>query len=110
MGNSVAYKDQRLTIGDTISLVYKIKEGDKERQQVFKGIIIKIKGADEDNRMITLRKISNSGIAVERIIPLKSPNIVSIAVDRKSSYRRAKLYFIRDLTETKVRKKLYRKK
>lgn len=110
MGNSIAYKDQILAIGDMISLVYKIKEGEKERQQIFKGIIIRIKGADDANRMITIRKVSKSGIGIERIIPLMSPNIVSIKVEKKSSYRKAKLYFIRDLTETKVRRKLYSKK
>jgi len=110
MGNSIVYKDINLAVGDMISLVYKIKEGEKERQQVFKGIIISIKGADDANRMITLRKVSKSGIAIERIIPLMSPNIVNIEVNKKSSYRKAKLYFIRELTEKKVRRKLYSKK
>jgi len=110
MANSIKYNDLNLNIGDTISISYKIKEGDKERQQLFKGILIKVRGADPVNRMITVRKISKSGIGVERIIPLASANIASIKIDKKSDYRKAKLYFVRNLTDTQLRHKLYRHK
>ena len=108
MANSVSYKQGSLHIGDTLSVVYTFKEGDKSRQQTFKGILVKIAGATEANRMITVRKISKIGVGVERIIPLMSPNLVSIKVDKKSTYTKAKLYFVRDLTEAEVKHKLYK--
>lgn len=107
MANTTAYKTNALHIGDTVSVVYKFKEGEKERQQIFKGILINIKGKDEANRMITVRKVSKTGIGVERIIPLMSPSLVDIKVARNSSYKKSKLYFIRDLTEAEVKRKLY---
>lgn len=110
MANSVTYKTNPLHIGDTVSVTYKFKEGDKERQQIFKGIVINIKGKDEENRMITVRKISKIGIGVERIIPLLSPSLVDIKVMKNSNYTKSKLYFIRDLTEAEVKRKLYSKK
>lgn len=110
MANSISYKETVLNIGDTISLSYKIKEGDKTRQQLFKGVLINIKGDSDANRMITLRKISKTGIGIERIIPLSSPHIASIKVDKKSNFRKAKLFFARDLTETELKRKLYAQK
>ena len=86
MANSISYKETVLNIGDTISLSYKIKEGDKTRQQLFKGVLINIKGDSDANRMITLRKMSKTGIGIERIIPLSSPHIASIKVDKKSNF------------------------
>lgn len=109
MANSIAYKDLNLSIGDTISINYKIKEGDKERIQLFQGILIKIKGNDNANRMITVRKVSKDGIGVEKIIPLESPHIDSIKVNKKSLYSKSKLFFIRSLSDRQVRFKLYRK-
>jgi len=110
MANSILYKETVLNIGDTISLLYKIKEGDKTRQQLFKGVLINIKGNTDANRMITIRKISKIGIGVERIIPLSSPYIASIKIDKKSNFRKAKLFFARNLTETELRRKIYAKK
>ena len=110
MANSVSYKDTVLNVGDTLSLSYKIKEGDRVRQQLFKGILINIKGNTDQNRMITLRKVSKIGIGVERIIPLSSPHIASIKVDKKSNYTKAKLFFARNLTEAELKRKLYAKK
>jgi len=107
MSNSVLFKKEPLHIGDTLSVTYTFKEGEKSRQQLFKGILVKITGATEENRMITVRKISKIGIGVERIIPLISPNLVGIKVDKKSNYKKAKLYFIRNLTESEVKRKLY---
>jgi large subunit ribosomal protein L19 len=110
MANSINFKETDYKVGDTITINYIIKEGDKERQQLFKGILLKIKGDSDANRMITVRKISKVGIGVERIIPLASPFIGSIKLDKKSNYRKAKLLFIRDLSESQVRNKLYRQK
>lgn len=110
MANSFLYKDTQYKVGDTLSINYKIKEGDKERQQIFKGILIKIRGDSPATRMITVRKITKSGIGVERIIPLNSPYIIDISLKKKSDYRKAKAYFIRDLSEQELKIKLYRTK
>lgn len=109
MANSVQYKESSLTIGDTVAVDYKIKEADnKERIQQFSGIIIKIKGNSSATRMITVRKIAKSGTGVERIFPLSSPFIDTITVQKKSAYTKARAYFIRDLSNKKMRHKLYR--
>lgn len=110
MANSILFKDTKIKVGDTVSLNYKFKEGDKERTQLFKGILIKITGADALRRTITIRKMSKTGIGIERIIPLSSQNIVSLKLDKPSSFTKAKLFFVRDLTEAETRNKLYRKK
>ena len=79
--------------GDTISVNYRITEGDKTRIQVFKGDVIRISG-EGANKRFTVRKISN-GIGVERIFPMNSPFIDSIEVHRIGHVRRAKLYYLR---------------
>ncbi len=107
MANSFEFNKTVFKIGDTISLEYKIKEGEKERTQLFKGILLMVKGNTPVTRSITIRKISKIGIGVERIIPLFSPNIVSLKVDKRSSFNKAKLFFIRDYTEAETRNKLY---
>lgn len=80
-------------VGDTIKVHYKIKEGAKERIQVFQGIVMQRRGA-QISESITVRKISN-GIGVERIFPLHSPNIQKIDVVRFGRVRRAKLFYLR---------------
>ncbi len=110
MSNSFLYKDTCYKVGDTVSIEYKLKEGDKERTQIFKGIIVKVRGDSEENRMFTVRKISKTGTGVEKIIPLLSPFIAKMELVKKSSYQKAKLYFIRGLTEQEVRTKLYQAK
>jgi len=109
MANSLKFNDITLTVGDTLSVTYRLKEGDKERQQVFKGVLIKINGSNVENRMITIRKISKIGIGVERIIPLMSPNIVKIKIDKEGRSTKSKLYFARNLTESQLKQKLYTK-
>ena len=79
--------------GDTISVNYRITEGDKTRIQVFKGDVIRISG-EGVNKRFTVRKISN-GIGVERIFPMNSPFIDSIQVHRVGHVRRSKLYYLR---------------
>lgn len=81
--------------GDTIRVHVKVKEGDKERIQVFQGIVISRRGGGT-REMFTVRKIS-SGIGVERMFPLYSPTIDKIEVQRHGRIRRAKLYYLRDL-------------
>lgn len=81
--------------GDTVAVHTKVKEGDKERIQIFEGVVIKRKGSGM-NATFTVRKISN-GIGVERIFPLHSPNIAKIVKVRSGKVRRAKLYYLRGL-------------
>lgn len=107
MSNSFLLKETQYKVGDTIEINYKIKEGDKERIQIFKGILLKIRGNSQAERMITLRKITKSGIGVERVIPLSSPYITGMKLVKKSSYNKAKLYFVRNLSEQEIRTKLY---
>jgi large subunit ribosomal protein L19 len=81
--------------GDTIKVHVKVKEGDKERIQIFQGIVIARKGGGSRS-MFTVRKISG-GVGVERMFPLYSPTIDRIEVERHGRVRRAKLYYLRDL-------------
>lgn len=108
MANSIKYKEINLAIGDTITVNYRIKEGEKERQQLFQGILLKIGGNTDNTRMITVRKVSNTGIGVERVIPLISPHLTDITIDKKSNYTKAKLYFVRYLSGQQLRYRLYR--
>jgi large subunit ribosomal protein L19 len=79
--------------GDSITVSYKIKEGEKERVQQFTGVVIQRKGVG-NVKTFTVRKISN-GVGVERIFPQNSPFIDSITVDKKGEVRRAKLFYLR---------------
>ena len=83
--------------GDTITLDYRIKEGNKERIQKYRGIVIRISGHGE-NKHITVRKISDNNVGVERIFPMNSPFIEKIEVNKIGKVRRAKLYYLRNLT------------
>ncbi|MEX1185449.1 MAG: 50S ribosomal protein L19 [Gemmatimonadaceae bacterium] len=82
--------------GDTIRVNVRVKEGDKERLQAFEGVCIARRGAGV-SQTFTVRKIS-SGIGVERIFPVHSPMIGSLQVVRRGRVRRAKLYYLRQLT------------
>ena len=81
-------------IGDTIRAHFRIVEGEKERVQVFDGVVIRLHGGGSRKTM-TVRKVS-FGVGVERIFPFHSPNIDSIKVLKKGKVRRAKLYYLRD--------------
>lgn len=84
----------KLDIGDTLNVHCRIVEGDKERIQVFQGVLIARSGRGITN-MITVRRIVDD-MGVERVFPLHSPRIAKIEVLRKADARRAKLYFLRD--------------
>lgn len=79
--------------GDTVKLFLRIKEGNKERIQVFEGTVIQRRGSGV-NEMITVRKISN-GVGVERIVPLHGPVLEKIEVVRRGRVRRARIFYIR---------------
>lgn len=83
-------------IGDTVKVNVKIKEGDKERIQAYEGVVIARKNGGI-RETFTVRKLSN-GVGVERTFPLHSPLVASVEVVRKGSPRRAKLYYVRELT------------
>ena len=87
--------------GDTITVAYKIIEGSKERIQLYRGVVIKICGHG-DKKRFTVRKMSGT-VGVERIFPIESPNIDSIEVNKRGKVRRAKLYYLRNLTGKKAR-------
>jgi large subunit ribosomal protein L19 len=82
--------------GDTVTVYYKIKEGDKERVQLFNGVVIQ-RANGGATASFTVRKMSN-GVGVERIFPLVSPYIDKIEVNKVGIVRRAKLYYLRNLT------------
>jgi large subunit ribosomal protein L19 len=82
--------------GDTVVVNVKIKEGDREREQAFEGVVIAKRNRGLHSAF-TVRKIS-SGVGVERVFQTHSPSIASIAVKRRGDVRRSKLYYLRDLT------------
>ena len=88
-------------IGDTVRVHTKIREGEKERIQVFEGVVIRWKKGTT-NSAIAVRKVSH-GVGVERIFPIHSPAVEKIEVRSQGSVRRARLYYLRDLTGKKAR-------
>lgn len=88
--------------GDTITVTYRIKEGDKERLQKFRGVVLQISGATPFTKTFTVRKISG-GVGVERIFPFQSPFIESIEVNKVGRVRRARIFYLRKLSGKKAR-------
>lgn len=88
--------------GDTLTVTYRIKEGDKERLQKFKGVVIQISGATPFTKTFTIRKVSG-GVGVERIFPYESPFIDSIELNKVGKVRRARIFYLRNLAGKKAR-------
>ncbi|NNC69467.1 MAG: 50S ribosomal protein L19 [Flavobacteriaceae bacterium] len=87
--------------GDTITVYYEIKEGNKTRTQFFKGVVIQRRGSGS-SETFTIRKMSGT-IGVERIFPINLPAIQKIEVNKKGKVRRARIFYFRDLTGKKAR-------
>ncbi|MCR5841304.1 MAG: 50S ribosomal protein L19 [Bacteroidales bacterium] len=88
--------------GDTITVTYRIKEGDKERLQSFRGVVIQISGSTPYTKTFTIRKVSN-GVGVERIFPYESPSIDKIELNKVGKVRRARIFYLRNLAGKKAR-------
>jgi len=84
-----------LRTGDTVRVHYRIVDGEKERVQVFEGIVIGFSG-QQNRRTVTVRKVSD-GVGVERVFPVHTPRIAQIEVKRHGQVRRSKLYYLRNL-------------
>ena len=88
-------------MGDTVAVHVKVREGDKERIQVFQGLVIRRRGAGV-SETFTVRKIS-SGVGVERVFPVQSPLVTKVEIKSRGYVRRARLYYLRDLSGKKAR-------
>ena len=93
-----------LTPGDAVSVHLKIKEGDRERIQIFKGTVLMVRGGG-NNASFTVRRIASNGIGVERTFLMRSPRIQKVVVDRRQKVRRARLFFLRERTGKSARLK-----
>ena len=92
-----------MNVGDTVRVLVRVKEGNRERTQAFEGTIIAKKHGGI-NETITVRRISY-GVGCEKVFPVHSPSIVSVATVRKGKVRRAKLYYLRDRVGKKAKVK-----
>ncbi|KXK14683.1 MAG: 50S ribosomal protein L19 [Chloroflexi bacterium OLB14] len=112
---SVEAKDNekipQLNPGDTVSVHVKIKEGERERIQEFKGLVIRLRNSG-NNASVTVRRMASNGIGVERTFLLRSPRIDKIAVERRGKVRRAQLYYMRERTgkSARIKEKIYKLK
>ena len=88
--------------GDTITVTYKIQEGDKFRLQNFRGVVIQLRGGSPFTKTFTVRKVSN-GVGVERIFPMESPFIENIELNKVGKVRRARIFYLRALSGKKAR-------
>ncbi len=90
-----ADKIPHFNIGDTVRVHFRIVEGEKERIQVFEGVVIARKGDESPNANFTVRRVA-FGEGVERVFPLHSPRVEKVEVTREGAVRRAKLYYLRE--------------
>ncbi|MGE5072064.1 MAG: 50S ribosomal protein L19 [Anaerolineae bacterium] len=97
-------KIPELRPGDTVNVHVKIKEGDRERIQEFKGTVIRLRKGGND-ASVTVRRMASNGIGVERTFLLRSPRLDKVVVERHNKVRRAQLYFMRERTGKSARLK-----
>lgn len=100
----LSFKKSNFRVGDTVKIHQKVKEGDKERIQIFEGLVIAKKHGNQPSATFTVRKIS-FGVGVERVFPLFSPLINNIEVVKSAKVRRSKIYFVRTVKGKKSRLK-----
>jgi len=93
-GDSTKKETPKFSIGDTVRVSVNIREGQRERIQMFEGTVIAKKGSGV-SETFTVRRVSY-GVGIERVFPLHSPNVVDVKVVRSGKVRRAKLYYLRD--------------
>ena len=106
--NFIAKKDfPEFSAGDTITVYYEIKEGEKSRTQFFKGVVIQRRGTGA-TETFTIRKISGD-VGVERLFPINMPALQKIEVNKRGKVRRARIFYFRDLRGKKARIKELRK-
>lgn len=98
-------KELDFRAGDTVKVWQKVKEGEKTRLQAFEGMVLSRNHGREPGATFTVRKVV-SGIGVERIFPLYSPDVDKVEVKSKSKFKRAKLFYIRDRAAREIRKKM----
>ena len=105
---SMKEETPKFQIGDTVKVAVKIREGSRERIQMFEGTVIAIKGSGI-SKTFTVRRLSY-GVGIERVFPLHSPNVENVQVIRSGKVRRAKLYYLRDRVRkaAKVKENLQR--
>jgi large subunit ribosomal protein L19 len=94
----------QLSPGDAVNVHLKIKEGDRERIQIFKGTVLYVRGSG-NGASFTVRRIASNGIGVERTFLMRSPRIDKVEVERHTKVRRARLYFLRERTGKAARLK-----
>jgi len=96
MALKTKFKDGEFGVGDTVRVIQKVKDGDKERKQAFEGLVIGIKGREE-NKTFTVRRVGVGQIGIERIFPVNAPSLEDVEVVRSGTegVRRAKLYYTR---------------
>jgi large subunit ribosomal protein L19 len=114
MALTATLNDVEFAVGDKVKLSQRIKEGDKERTQIFEGKVMAIRGRDM-NKTFVLRRIGEAGVGIERIFPLASPTLEKISIVKKGGLgvNRAKLYYVRGKAPREIEKiytRQYRRK
>lgn len=108
MSNSTTVLEQPISVGDTVSILYGFIDKDKEKTQLFEGIVLQTRGMGI-SKTFTVRKMTKSKIGVERIFSVASPFIKKITIVKKTSNTRANIGYIRDRSEREIREQLYTK-
>ena len=111
MSNSFTYKDKDVGVGDRVHVIQKVFESGKERRQIFIGTLIKVKGESE-NRTVTVRRIGENKIGIEKIFSVNNPFLEDIVVAHEGhkGTRKAKIYYIRHKSKKEIDKSSSRNK